>query len=345
MTEKRMRKVCIVKKFSVYLAALLLAVVLVPAQAGAVEPIKPGVTVTIATKSGLKKVKVGGLTPAAAKAKLKNYTLKKAPAYIYFTQRGYTNKVKTGDLKIKPNVSSLVSAASKAATDTAVGGPYVTAAAEKKLTARIKSLAKKLKTKPKSKKLPGGGKVTNVGGRTLDQKKALKAVVKALNKYGTSKAKKPKVLAAPVIESKPKVTGRSGKGKILVSSLTQRRVYVFSGNKLKKSFGICIGRPGYATPTGVYVVARKKKNPTWNNPGAPWSAGMAESITGAGGPLGKAALYITKNGKDIGIRFHGTAKSWTIGTADSHGCMRLKNADILKLYKMVPLRTKVLVIK
>ncbi|MDR1775877.1 MAG: L,D-transpeptidase [Actinomycetes bacterium] len=334
--------------FRVKFASALLCVCVcaaVPALAAAAEPIKPGVVVTIATKSGLKKVKAGGLLPAELKAKLAKYTLKKAPSYLYFTERDYTKKVKTGDLKMKPSVSSLVQQASVAATDTAIGGKYVTAAAEKKLASRIKSLAKKVKVKAKSAKVAGGGKVKNLGGRTLDQAKALKAAVKALNSYGTGKAKKPKVLAAPIIRSKPKMTGRSGKGKVLVSTLTSRRVYLFKANKLVAEYGICIGMPGYATPTGTYRVARKAKNPTWRNPGAAWSQGMAESISGPYGPLGKRALYLTKNGRDIGIRFHGTYKSYSIDKAQSHGCMRLKNADIVKLYPKVPVGTLVTVVK
>jgi lipoprotein-anchoring transpeptidase ErfK/SrfK len=325
--------------------AFLVALCATPPALATAAPIKPGVTVTIATRSGLKKVKAGNKTVAQLRDQLSKYKLKATPKYLYFTERDYTYKVKTSDLKLKPSVSTLVKQASQAATNTAVGGKYVSATAQKKLTARMKSLAKKTKVKTKTVKVAGGGKLKKFGGRTLDQKKAVKTAVSVLNKYGTTKAKKPKTIAAPITNSKAKMTGRSKKGKVLVVSLTQRRVYLYKKNKLVTSYGICIGMSSYKTPTGKHRVARKAKNPVWRNPGSGWSKGMAESISGAGGPLGKAALYLTKGGRDQGIRFHGTAKSWSIGKAQSHGCMRLKNSDVVKLYKQVPVGTWVTVVK
>ncbi|MDR1412512.1 MAG: L,D-transpeptidase [Actinomycetes bacterium] len=341
--KKRFLTVTIASVVSVVLLSMMATATATVASGATI--IKPGVTIALATNKGQKTVKVGGLTTAEAKKKLGAYTLKATPKQLYFTDRDWTRSLKTSDLKLKPSIAALVKEASQVGTDTAVGGTYVTAAAKKKLTARLKSFAKKFKVKAKTVKVAGGGKLKNFGGRALDQKAALDAAIKALNAYGTGKAKKPKVLAAPITASKWKMTGRSGKGKVLVASLVNRQVFLFKGNKKVVSYGICVGMPGYATPTGTMRVARKRKNPVWHNPGAGWSRGMAEAISGSGGPLGKAALYLTRGGKDEGIRFHGTAKSWSIGKAQSHGCMRLTNKNVLKLYKQVPVGTKVTVVK
>ncbi len=58
-------------------------------------------------------------------------------------------------------------------------------------------------------------------------------------------------------------------------------------------------------------------------------------------PLGLRALYLNSPG----IRIHGTYKTWTIGTAASHGCMRVANSQIVKLYPLVPVGTPVFIIK
>jgi lipoprotein-anchoring transpeptidase ErfK/SrfK len=39
---------------------------------------------------------------------------------------------------------------------------------------------------------------------------------------------------------------------------------------------------------------------------------------------------------------HGTDQPWLIGTMASHGCIRLRNRDILDLWPQVPLHTMVL---
>jgi len=38
---------------------------------------------------------------------------------------------------------------------------------------------------------------------------------------------------------------------------------------------------------------------------------------------------------------HGTNQPWVIGTGASHGCIRLRNKDILDLWPRVPLGTMV----
>jgi L,D-transpeptidase ErfK/SrfK len=56
-------------------------------------------------------------------------------------------------------------------------------------------------------------------------------------------------------------------------------------------------------------------------------------------PLGTRALYLNASG----IRIHGTNNSNSIGTAASHGCMRLRRADIEDLYPLVPIGTPVFI--
>ena len=317
------------------------------ATAATYNPINANVVITLPTSSGTKSINVGGMTVAQATATLAQYKLKKTPAKLPVTVSGKSYTIATGDLALTPNISALVTQASQVATGTAVGSAsYVTPAAQNILAARIAALAKKTNLKTtKQKTVAGGGTISNFGGRTINQAAALTSATELLNKYGRTIAEKPGTLKLSISPSRPKMSGRDGKGKVLVASLALRRVYLFNGNSLVANYGICIGMPGYSTPTGTYVVARKQRNPTWRNPGKSWSRGMAQSISGARGPLGKAALYLTKNGRDIGIRFHGTHKTWSIGQAQSHGCMRLANSDIVKLYAQVPVGTKVSVFK
>jgi lipoprotein-anchoring transpeptidase ErfK/SrfK len=53
---------------------------------------------------------------------------------------------------------------------------------------------------------------------------------------------------------------------------------------------------------------------------------------GPANPLGARALYLYRDGKDTRFRLHGTNEPWSIGQADSNGCIRLLNDDIIDLY-------------
>ena len=57
-------------------------------------------------------------------------------------------------------------------------------------------------------------------------------------------------------------------------------------------------------------------------------------------PLGARALYL---GSTL-YRIHGSNQPWTIGQAVSSGCIRMRNEDVVELYKRVRVGAKVIVI-
>jgi lipoprotein-anchoring transpeptidase ErfK/SrfK len=73
---------------------------------------------------------------------------------------------------------------------------------------------------------------------------------------------------------------------------------------------------------------------------ARWANGMPG---GPENPLGARALYLFADGRDTLYRIHGTAEPWSIGRAVSSGCVRLLNADVIDLYRRVPLGARVVV--
>ena len=99
---------------------------------------------------------------------------------------------------------------------------------------------------------------------------------------------------------------------------------------------------------GTFLIQAKKEWPSWTpTPGmlerepevyGKWADGMPGGIDN---PLGARALYLFKDGYDTFLRIHGTNAPSTIGTAVSNGCARLVNEQIIELYEMVPLETKV----
>ncbi len=58
-------------------------------------------------------------------------------------------------------------------------------------------------------------------------------------------------------------------------------------------------------------------------------------------PLGARALYLYKGGRDTHYRIHGTNDLESIGNSGSAGCIRMFNHDIIHLFELVPIGTRV----
>jgi len=148
-----------------------------------------------------------------------------------------------------------------------------------------------------------------------------------------------KTVELPVDIVEPAIT-EEDLGTTLLVKRGERRVYLYRGLTLEKSYGIAVGTGGYPTPRGDWEVTLKRYMPTWSNPGSAWAADMPATIPpGPSNPLGTRAINIDAPG----IRFHGTTQNWSIGRAASHGCMRMHRWDIEDLYERVEVGDRVLI--
>jgi lipoprotein-anchoring transpeptidase ErfK/SrfK len=120
------------------------------------------------------------------------------------------------------------------------------------------------------------------------------------------------------------------KGHIVVK-LHLFKVFVFRDGKRIFSAPIAIGMPGHETPTGSFNVIAKIKDPTWVPPNSPWAAGLEPVPPGLSNPLG--TRWIGTSAPAIG--FHMTPMDYSVGHAASHGCMRMHQADVEKMYDLV----------
>ncbi|MBE9011526.1 L,D-transpeptidase [Pseudanabaenaceae cyanobacterium LEGE 13415] len=120
--------------------------------------------------------------------------------------------------------------------------------------------------------------------------------------------------------------------------LRQRRVYVFQGDRIKKTYPIAIGKPGWETPVGTFKVTQMQRTPAWIHP----FTGEVVPPTDPEIPITEAAIVFTTTKGGV-IGFHGTPNRESIGTAASHGCVRMYNEHIRELYPLVALGTPVIV--
>jgi peptidoglycan hydrolase-like protein with peptidoglycan-binding domain len=123
----------------------------------------------------------------------------------------------------------------------------------------------------------------------------------------------------------------------IVVHLKRFRVELIRDGKKVFSAPIAIGQAAYPTPTGHFEITAKIKNPTWVPPNSPWAAGLEPVPPGVNNPLG--TRWIGTSAPDIG--FHATPQESTVGTAASHGCMRMHRVDVERLYELVRVGTPV----
>ena len=106
--------------------------------------------------------------------------------------------------------------------------------------------------------------------------------------------------------------------------------------KLAKSYTVAVGQEGLETPEGLYDIQEKEENPTWNVPESDWAGSLAgQSIPpGPSNPIKARWMGIFE-----GAGIHGTEETYSLGTAASHGCVRMSIADVEDLYDRVEVGT------
>ena len=121
----------------------------------------------------------------------------------------------------------------------------------------------------------------------------------------------------------------------------EHTVRVFRRGELVKSYTVAVGEPKYPTPTGQFSVQAMQKNPAWNVPNSDWAGKLAGQTIPSGDPRNPlVARWIGFNGS---VGFHGTDSIGSLGTAASHGCVRMSAGDVIDLYERVTTGTPVYV--
>ena len=119
------------------------------------------------------------------------------------------------------------------------------------------------------------------------------------------------------------------------------KLRLFKNLRLWRTYGVAVGAPGYATPTGRFSIRNKAVNPAWSAPDEPWAGAYRNEVVAGGSP--ENPLKARWLGVVGGVGIHGTADEASIGTRASHGCIRMRVRDVIALYPKVPVGTAVLI--
>ena len=119
----------------------------------------------------------------------------------------------------------------------------------------------------------------------------------------------------------------------LVVNIPAGRLDVMQGGARVKSYPVSVGRSRYATPTGQASIRRMVWNPSWTPPpDAEWARNEKPAGPGWGNPMGRVKMHLFGD-----YYVHGTPASNErhLGRPASHGCIRMRNQDVMELAQLV----------
>jgi L,D-transpeptidase ErfK/SrfK len=132
-----------------------------------------------------------------------------------------------------------------------------------------------------------------------------------------------------------------GEHRGLVVNVPEMRIYDYTHGTTPELYAIAIGDEADPSLYGKFKVGPKRKSPAWYVP-ASIRAERPElpAVVPAGdeNPLG--TRWMTIGSTSYGI--HGTNNDWSIGRTATHGCIRLYNDEVERLYERVPSGTPLL---
>jgi lipoprotein-anchoring transpeptidase ErfK/SrfK len=181
--------------------------------------------------------------------------------------------------------------------------------------------------------VPSGGRLAKHAGEAglaVDKAQMTKQINAAAQSPGRDQA-----VQALVKTTKPDVTTKD------LASAYPRYIYIDRGSftlrfyshlKLVKSYTIAVGQQGLETPAGLYHAQDKQVDPSWHVPNSAWAGSLAGQVIPPGPADPLKARWI---GIFDGAGIHGTDDIGSLGSAASHGCVRMGISDVIDLYGRV----------
>jgi len=110
--------------------------------------------------------------------------------------------------------------------------------------------------------------------------------------------------------------------------------------ELARTYTVAVGQEGLETPEGTYAIEWMEENPVWHVPESDWAGDLAGQVIppGPDNPI-KARWMAIYEGAGI----HGTEETASLGSAASHGCVRMSIPDVEELYDEVEVGTPVFI--
>jgi lipoprotein-anchoring transpeptidase ErfK/SrfK len=120
-----------------------------------------------------------------------------------------------------------------------------------------------------------------------------------------------------------------------------KQLRLYKHLQLEHRYPIAVGQGGNETTPGRYKIVEKTVDPAWHAPESDWAGELAGQTIPPGDP--RNPLEARWMGFYDGQGIHGTADIASLGSAASHGCIRMSVPDVKELYGKVEKGTPVFV--
>jgi lipoprotein-anchoring transpeptidase ErfK/SrfK len=111
---------------------------------------------------------------------------------------------------------------------------------------------------------------------------------------------------------------------VVIVSIPDRKLAVIDDGNVVATFSVAVGAEVSPSPTGEFQIVSRVSNPTYYRPGTVIPSGKDN-------PVGTRWVGLSQKGYGI----HGTNAPRSVGHAASHGCIRLRNRDMERLFTML----------
>jgi lipoprotein-anchoring transpeptidase ErfK/SrfK len=179
---------------------------------------------------------------------------------------------------------------------------------------------------------PSLEKVKEQKGRRVKAAALEQRIAQALTVPGVERT-----VRAPVRIIKPKVTQAQLAEKypvVLIADRYNFKLRLYRKLELQKEYTVAVGAVGFDTPAGLYHIQNKAVDPAWSVPDSEWAGDLAGTVVPGGVP--ENPLKARWLGIYDGAGIHGTDQTYSLGSAASHGCIRMAIPDVIEVYDQVP---------
>lgn len=114
--------------------------------------------------------------------------------------------------------------------------------------------------------------------------------------------------------------------------ISERQLNVVVDGELVETFPVSVGKDENPTPEGEFKIRKVIWNPSWKPPDAKWARGKTAKPPGhPENPMKRVKMFF----KEPDYYIHGTGDEDSLGTAASHGCIRMSPSDVTRLGQLV----------
>jgi hypothetical protein len=118
----------------------------------------------------------------------------------------------------------------------------------------------------------------------------------------------------------------------LAVDLSSRKLTVLSGGTAVRTYSVAVGRSSKPTPLGSFSIRKIVWNPSWIPPKQAWARNKTAQGPGdPENPMKVAKIFF----REPDYYIHGTGDVESLGSADSHGCLRMAPDDVAELARLL----------